>query len=80
MFHRTDEKSKTCDDENRTSTDEPNDEIEHELLPPCLMNVLTLHSAEPLEENGWYPSSWEPAQQDPASTRRYLLDSHSPLA
>ena len=46
-----DDKLKNCYDENHTSTDEPNDEIEHELLLPCSMNVLMLHSTEPLEES-----------------------------
>ena len=55
MPRRTNDKPKNCDDENRTSADEPNDEIERELLPPSLTNVLTFYSAELLEERGRYP-------------------------
>ena len=64
MFHGTDNEAKNRNDKNCTGTDESDDEVEWELLPPCLTNVLALHLA----------PGQDPTEQDPALTRQHLLD------
>ena len=73
MFRGADENSKHSDDEDGTSTDEPNEQIESQLFSPSLTNVHTLHPTNIRQTWRWDPPSEYPTKGNPLSTSRTFL-------
>ena len=57
MFHGADENSQCSDDEDGTSTNEPNEQIESQPFSPGLTNVHTLHPTNIHQTWRWNPPS-----------------------